>query len=55
MGYACNTTMKACVFTCVPDCNGRQCGNDGCGGSCGTCSGSLSCVDSKCGKKKIIF
>ena len=22
---------------CVPDCNGRECGDDGCGGSCGKC------------------
>ena len=22
---------------CVPDCEGRECGNDGCGGSCGAC------------------
>lgn len=25
------------VGGCQPDCSGRQCGNDGCGGSCGTC------------------
>jgi hypothetical protein len=24
---------------CQPDCNGKQCGDDGCGGSCGTCPG----------------
>lgn len=24
---------------CTPDCTGKQCGSDGCGGSCGTCSG----------------
>ena len=23
---------------CVPDCAGKQCGDDGCGGSCGVCS-----------------
>ena len=22
---------------CVPDCEGKECGNDGCGGNCGTC------------------
>ena len=22
---------------CLPECDGRQCGDDGCGGSCGTC------------------
>lgn len=25
------------VGPCVPDCNGKVCGGDGCGGSCGTC------------------
>ncbi len=23
--------------TCIPDCSGKQCGDDGCGGSCGAC------------------
>lgn len=26
------------VVTCKPSCLGKQCGEDGCGGSCGTCS-----------------
>lgn len=25
---------------CIPSCIGRTCGSDGCGGSCGTCSGA---------------
>jgi len=29
--------------TCTPDCAGRECGGDGCGGSCGTCGGSETC------------
>lgn len=28
---------------CVPDCYLKQCGNDGCGGSCGDCSTSKEC------------
>ncbi|MBW2990784.1 hypothetical protein KY348_03700, partial [Candidatus Woesearchaeota archaeon] len=24
---------------CIPDCVGKECGGDGCGGSCGSCSG----------------
>ena len=28
---------------CVPDCEGKTCGDDGCGGSCGTCDGELLC------------
>ncbi len=29
--------------TCVPDCDGKQCGGNGCGGQCGTCQGTLTC------------
>jgi hypothetical protein len=28
---------------CQPQCQGLQCGDDGCGGSCGTCPGTSSC------------
>jgi len=28
---------------CVPACTGKQCGNDGCGTSCGTCLGNSEC------------
>jgi hypothetical protein len=28
---------------CTPKCDGRQCGDDGCGGQCGTCAGKQSC------------
>jgi hypothetical protein len=30
----------------VPSCAGATCGDDGCGGSCGTCSDGLSCTSS---------
>lgn len=33
---------------CTPNCDGRQCGPDGCGGSCGWCAGSMSCQDGLC-------
>lgn len=33
---------------CVPACEGRSCGDDGCGGSCGGCEGGLSCDDGIC-------
>ncbi|HEY1694316.1 MAG TPA: hypothetical protein VGG39_19235 [Polyangiaceae bacterium] len=40
-GTSCGTnetcTGGACV--CVPQCAGKNCGTDGCGGSCGACSG----------------
>ena len=33
---------------CVPDCEGKDCGFDGCSGVCGTCLDNWSCVDDKC-------
>jgi len=44
-GIACGAT-EACtsgVCVCTPDCSGRACGDDGCGGSCGTCAGGRVC------------
>lgn len=34
--------------SCVPQCDGRQCGSDGCGGTCGTCNRPppSACLDS---------
>jgi len=29
--------------SCTPDCAGRQCGGDGCGGTCGQCGSGLQC------------
>jgi hypothetical protein len=29
---------------CVPDCTGKECGSDGCGGLCGACPGFLYCM-----------
>ncbi len=28
---------------CAPACTNRQCGSDGCGGSCGTCAAAWTC------------
>ena len=33
---------------CVPDCTGKECGGDGCGGSCGTCKEGEECLSGKC-------
>jgi hypothetical protein len=30
---------------CVPDCDGKECGNDGCGGQCGQCWDGYVCLD----------
>lgn len=35
---------------CTPDCQGKQCGDDGCGGSCGTCQAPAQCVVDQCVK-----
>ncbi len=43
---------------CEPDCQGKECGNDGCGGSCGQCVGGEfcdsdgSCSECSCGEKE---
>jgi hypothetical protein len=29
--------------SCTPQCSGKQCGSDGCGGSCGTCASGQTC------------
>ncbi len=36
-----------CV-TCTQDCSGKVCGDNGCGGSCGTCQTGLTCVSGAC-------
>ncbi len=33
---------------CVPDCTNRECGGDGCGGSCGSCNDSNECTQDSC-------
>ncbi|MGZ5966054.1 MAG: hypothetical protein ACXWUG_10550 [Polyangiales bacterium] len=38
-----------CECVCAPTCAGKQCGNDGCGGTCGSCAAGLACSGtSKC-------
>lgn len=45
-GQTCNNGV--CEGGCTPNCNGGNCGDDGCGGSCGTCSGGQTCVGNIC-------
>lgn len=33
---------------CIPDCQARACGSDGCGGSCGSCAQGETCTDGLC-------
>lgn len=38
----------ACSAACEPSCMDRQCGNDGCGRPCGSCTGNDTCQDGQC-------
>ena len=42
--------LLVCVPTgaCQPDCQSKQCGTDGCDGSCGTCGAGYECVAGQC-------
>ena len=33
---------------CLPDCAGKDCGDDGCSGSCGVCNDSNQCTEDSC-------
>lgn len=45
-GEQCHAKTGAC---CVVDCDGKQCGDDGCGNSCGECQNSQAqCVGGAC-------
>jgi hypothetical protein len=37
-------TCAVCMATCDPDCTGKSCGDDGCGGQCGTCPAGQACA-----------
>jgi hypothetical protein len=36
------------VSSCTPNCSNKECGDNGCGGSCGTCSSSETCNNGLC-------
>ncbi len=42
------STTTTTTTLCTPDCVGKECGDDGCGGDCGTCSGLNACVVAAC-------
>lgn len=39
---------------CQPDCAGKTCGDDGCGGSCGACEDWQACLDGQCGCEDVL-
>jgi hypothetical protein len=41
-------TCASGACQCTPQCSGKECGDDGCNGTCGSCSGSQMCVDAEC-------
>jgi len=43
-------TQQGCVWenSCIPDCVGKLCGNDGCGQTCGKCRENYECVNNLC-------
>jgi hypothetical protein len=45
---SCKVTGSTSACTCQADCEGRSCGNDGCGGSCGVCTNGLCNADGIC-------
>ncbi|GEM_PF-5583447 len=36
------------IDICVPDCSGKQCGDNGCGGLCGECGKNAECLENQC-------
>jgi len=41
-------TYPSVCGTCEPQCDGKSCGDDGCGGSCGTCAAGVACLGGAC-------
>lgn len=48
-GYRCvDGECEPVPVDCTPQCSNRQCGSDGCGGSCGNCGAGNSCENGEC-------
>jgi len=43
-----NDICKQGICLCVANCDGKNCGDDGCNGSCGSCSGQDACSNGIC-------
>lgn len=46
LGATCSTPGYVCA--CIPACAGLECGDDGCGGSCGSCDDGDACTTDSC-------
>ncbi len=42
------SVIEFTLTACVSSCDGKACGDDGCGGSCGACGDGQSCVEGQC-------
>lgn len=54
-GGSCQLSQSSCVHTqipgcssCTPSCTGKSCGDNGCDGSCGSCSTGQICTNGQC-------
>ena len=45
---ACEAAGETWTPACIPNCEGMVCGDDGCGGSCGLCTGTFDCIEGQC-------
>jgi len=63
-GDCCADFQVHCAGHCSPQCKARECGSDGCGGSCGSCATGYSCTGAgrcvkaglckgQCGERKV--
>ena len=50
--WCCQSDYHVCDnegHCCLPDCSGKECGDDGCGGTCGLCDDGLECLNTTLG------
>ena len=50
-GWYASAEVWGCVTPCARECNGKDCGFDGCGGTCGDCDDSDFCDSGRCREK----
>jgi hypothetical protein len=54
MNGACQEEYQACQ-DCLPGCTNKQCGDDGCGGSCGECDDADACTSDSCAEGTCVY
>ncbi len=48
VGLNCFESYGYCTESCLPDCAGKQCGDNGCDGTCGDCPSPMVCENNMC-------